>query len=333
MKGNKLKEKVDIYFEENYGKLYEKMENAIAEKFVFENENGKITSLFLKREIPEKIDGKTYYDLITPYGYGGPVVEFSNNKEKLLEDFEKEFSKYCLENNIVSEFIRFHPIAKNYEDFEKMYNAIYMRKTLATNIEDYEDPFQMEFSKSTRKTVKRCLNSGISYRITERPENLEEFKRIYYMNMERKEATEYYFFEDQYFSDILKYFKDNVIVVEAIYEDKVVATGLYFVSNNIIHAHLSGTDTEYLELSPAYVLKYATVIWAKERGIKLIHYGGGLSNSEEDSLYKFKRKFAQNTDFNFYIGKKIWNQEIYNKLCEIKNVDKNESFFPAYRKS
>lgn len=327
-----MEEKLDIYFEENYGKLYEKMENAIAEKFVFENENGKVTSLFLKREIPEKVDGKTYYDLVTPYGYGGPIVEFSNNKEMLLEEYEDEFSKYCLENNIVSEFIRFHPIAKNYEDFEKMYNAKYMRKTLATDIESYDNPFESEFSKSTRKTVKRCLNSGITYRITESPESLEEFKRIYYLNMERKEASEYYFFDDKYFSDILKYYKDNVILVEALYENKVIATGLYFVSNNIIHAHLSGTDTEYLELSPAYVLKYATVIWAKERGIKLIHYGGGLSNSEEDSLYKFKRKFAQNTDFNFYIGKRIWNQKIYDKLCELKNVDKEDSFFPAYRK-
>lgn len=328
----KLKEKADIYFDENYGKLYEKMENGIAEIFTYEDENGKITSQFLKREIPEKIDGRTYYDLVTPYGYGGPVVEFSYNKEKLLENFEREFTKHCIENNIVSEFVRFHPIAKNYEDFKEMYNAQYMRKTLATNIEKYEDPFQEEFSKSTKKTVRRVLNSGVTYRITEAPDNLEEFKRVYYLNMERKDASDFYFFDDQYFSDILKYYKENVILVEAVYENKVVAAGLYFISNKIIHAHLSGTDTEYLELSPAYVLKYATVIWAKERGYRFIHYGGGLSNSEEDSLYKFKRKFAQNTDFDFYIGKRIWNQEIYNKLCESKNVSPDESYFPAYRK-
>ena len=226
-----MKKEIDIYFDENYGKLYEKMENGKSEIFRYEDENGKITNQFLKREIPEKIDGKVYYDLVTPYGYGGPVVEFSNNKEKLLENYEKEFTKYCIENDIVSEFVRFHPIAKNYEDFRKMYNAEYMRKTLATNLENYDDPFQEEFSKSTKKTVRRVLNSGVTYRITERPENLEEFKRVYYLNMERKEASEYYFFDDQYFSDILKYYKENVILVEAMYENKVVAAGLYFISN------------------------------------------------------------------------------------------------------
>ena len=37
-------------------------------------------------------------------------------------------------------------------------------------------------------------------------------------------------------------------------------------------------------------------------------------------------------DTDFYVGRKIWNKDIYNKLCEIKNVDKNEEYFPAYRK-
>ena len=151
--------------------------------------------------------------------------------------------------------------------------------------------------------------------------------------MERKNATEYYFFDDEYFNNIIKYYKDNIILVESIYENKVIAAGLYFTYKDVIHVHLSGTDTEYLSLSPAYILKYATAIWGKEHGYKVIHYGGGLSNSETDSLYVFKRKFANQTDFDFYIGKKIWNKDVYDKLCEIKNVNKDESFFPAYRKS
>ncbi len=324
----------DIYFDKNYGKLYEKADNGKAQIFEFENEYGKISNQFLIREIPEKIDRKTYYDLITPYGYGGPIIEnLTGNKEKLISEFENEFSKYAKENNIVSEFVRFHPIIKNYEDFGKMYNSIYMRKTLGTNIEKYDDPVQAEFSKSSRKTIRQILKQGVTYRIIENPENLDEFKRIYYLNMERKSAEEYYFFDDNYFNLILKNFKNNIILAQSIYENKVIASGLYFICNGIIHVHLSGTDTKYLYLSPAYILKYGTVLWAKEHNYKLIHYGGGLSNSEEDSLYIFKRKFAQNTDFDFYIGKKIWNEEIYNKLCDMKNIDKNESFFPAYRKN
>ena len=64
----------------------------------------------------------------------------------------------------------------------------------------------------------------------------------------------------------------------------------------------------------------------------MIHHGGGRSSSEEDNLYKFKKQFAKNTKFDFYLGKKIWNKEIYNKLCNEVKVSKDEEYFPAYRK-
>ena len=124
--------------------------------------------------------------------------------------------------------------------------------------------------------------------------------------MKRKHAKEFYFFDDKYYEDILMYFKDRVALAKVFLEDKLIACGLYFLSGKTIHAHLSGTDTDYLKYSPAYILKYGTVLWGKEHGYELIHYGGGLSNSENDSLYLFKRKFAKKTDFDFYVGERIW---------------------------
>lgn len=108
--------------------------------------------------------------------------------------------------------------------------------------------------------------------------------------------------------------------------------GIYFAFKDIIHIHLSGTLSEYLFLSPAYILRYAVTLFGIENGYKLIHHGGGRTNSIDDSLYLFKKNFALKYDTDFYVGRKIWNKDIYNKLCEIKNVDKNEEYFPAYRK-
>lgn len=71
-----MENSIDLYFDKNYGKLYEKAEKGKAKIFKFENELGKITNQFLIREIPEKVDGKIYYDIVTPYGYGGPVINY-----------------------------------------------------------------------------------------------------------------------------------------------------------------------------------------------------------------------------------------------------------------
>ncbi len=324
----------DIYFDKNYGKLYEKIEKGKAKIFEYQDENGKISNQFIIKEIPINIDNNKYFDIVTPYGYGGPIIEncIEGKKENLVKCYEKAFNNYCSENNVVSEFVRFHPIINNVKDFEKIYDTKLLRHTLGTNLDISNSPMEEEFSKSCRKTIRQVLKKGIDYRIIENVTDFSEFKRIYYLNMDRKNADSYYYFDDEYYENMNKYFHNNIIQVQAIYENKVVAEGLYFIYNKIIHAHLSGTDTEYLHLSPAYILKYGTAIWGKENGYKLIHYGGGTSNSLEDPLYLFKKKFAQNTEFDFYIGKKIWNKEIYNKLCRVKKVDENEEFFPAYRK-
>src|SRR5699024_11882841 len=94
-----------------------------------------------------------------------------------------------------------------------------------------------------------------------------------------------------------------------------------FISRNIIHDHLNGTRSRYLNLAPAYLLKYTAVSWAKENGFSVNHYGGGVSNSEEDSVLKFKKRFSNATEFKFHIGRKIWNREVYDRLCQMNGGD------------
>lgn len=324
----------DIYFEEKYGKLYEQIENGRSIVWKYEGVEGEVSHQFLLREIPINSSDNKWYDIVTPYGYGGPVVNKLNDdykKSDLISSFYKSFEQYCMENKIVSEFVRFHPIIKNADDFGDIYHAECIRNTLGTNLRDYDSPTDSEFSKGCRKNIRKALNQGISWRVTPRPEQIDEFKEIYYSTMDRNNATDYYYFGDDYFSNCLKWFKDNIVYVEAIFEEKTIAAGVYFIYDKTIHIHLSGTLSEYLFLSPAYILRYAVTVWGKENGYEMIHHGGGRSNLKEDSLYLFKKQFAKNTEFEFFVGKKIWNKEKYDELCRIKGADENSSYFPAYR--
>lgn len=322
----------DIYFSYSYAKLNETIENGTAKIFEINNENGYLTHTFIQREIPYTIDGIKYYDLITPYGYGGPIIHEANNKLALINDFKNDFSLFCQENNIISEFVRFHPLYQNNIDFQSVYNSTYLRNTIGTNLIDFEDPFQTEFSKSTRKTIRKILRDHeISYYIDDKVESLEDFKEIYYSTMDRNNASDFYYFDDKYFNTLIDNFLDKFITVNVLLKDKKIAMGLYFISEGNIHVHLSGTLTDYLDYSPAYILKYATVEWGKNQGYRVIHYGGGTSSDANDSLYKFKKKFGKETEFEFYIGKKVWNNDKYLKICKEANTSPNSNFFPAYR--
>src|SRR5690625_2414934 len=114
----------DIYFDPNYGKLYEEMENGESKFVEFSNEYGKITNLFIQRKIPISLESDDqFYDITTPYNYGGPIIQevVEGKSRELVKGYEECFKKYCLKNNIVSEFIRFHPVFENEKFFDDVY--------------------------------------------------------------------------------------------------------------------------------------------------------------------------------------------------------------------
>lgn len=319
----------DIYFEKSYGELYEDVEEGNLVVYHHESEYGKIRHMFIKRKIETEVVVGDWYDLITPYGYGGPLITKlkADKKDELVKDFNESFKEYCQANNIVSEFVRFHPILKNADNFSGMYQNSRLRQTVGTNLKKYGDPFQKEFSKSARKNVRRALRDGVTYTVSQNIEEIADFQEIYYNTMDRNKADEYYYFEESYFMQNAEKMADNILLVKALYEDKVIAMGFYYIYENTIHVHLSGTLNEYLNLSPAYILRYAVTEWGKNNGYDLIHHGGGRSDSVNDPLFRFKERFGS-LRYEYVVGKKIWNHEIYEKLSKGKPLTE---FFPLYR--
>ncbi len=325
----------DIYFQKEYGMISEFIEKGTSQTYEFESSDGAIQSMFIVREIPFLIDGRQYYDLITPYGYGGPVIKrLTGEKERLLREYEAAFQEYCNEHDIISEFVRFHPMAENGPDFAPIYHSEMIRHTVGTNLKDYDDPVQSEFSKESRKKIRRLLKNGMEFKITKGPINIDQFKKAYYATMDRNKAMEFYYFTDQYYKSCIDMFRENTVLVETLYKGETIAAGYYFIWNKAIHTHLSGTLTEYLFLSPEYILNYAITVWGKEHGYEMIHRGGGRSSAPDDTLYTFKKQFGRNTEFDFYIGRRIWNQTIYRRAVEIKESQTGKSdadYFPQYR--
>ncbi|WP_462420299.1 GNAT family N-acetyltransferase [Salinicoccus sp. Marseille-QA3877] len=326
------RQNIDVYFTKEYAKLNELIENGEAKFFEIWSKHGHVTHSAIKREIHTTIDGEKYYDLISPYGYGGPVVHSHTDLNKITSEFNECFKLYCHNNNIVSEFIRFHPVEQNQLDFKDIYDTTYMRKTVGTDFKKFEDTFQNEFSRTARTKIrKRLRDDRFSFHVEKGFADIETFIDIYNTTMERHNAGQFYYFNKEYFYALKDKFHDDILTISVKFEDEIIAMGLYFLSGDIIHDHLNGTKPEHLELSPAYLLKYASMKWGVENGYSKIHYGGGVSNAEDDPVLHFKKRFSKHTEFDFYIGKKIWNEEVYDKLCKMRGMDKDRSFFPAYR--
>ncbi|CEG22092.1 FemAB family protein [Planococcus massiliensis] len=323
----------DIYFEEAYGKLYEEIEGGVCETFEFTHSLGSVKHLFIKRKIEIEPDGAAYYDLTTPYGYGGPLMFCENIADRpvLAKEFQKAFQQYCQDRNIVSEFVRFHPVFSNEQDFGEMYEVVWRRKTVGTNLADFENPVQSEFSKSAKENIKRALKAGIETRVTRHPKSLKLFKEFYYKTLQKNHAEDIYFFTDEYFEKCLALLGPSILLVEALYKGEVIGMIMNFVHGDYVHIHLSGTLQETIHLSPVYIMMQTLTIWAKEQNMKLIHSGGGRTASPDDKLFQFKKRFGKHTEFDYYFGYKIWNPTVYERLTAAVGAVPPNPCFPAYR--
>ena len=83
---------------------------------------------------------------------------------------------------------------------------------------------------------------------------------------------------------------------------------------------------EYGNLSANNLILHTAATWGKENNKKALHLGGAFT----ESLFRFKHEFTKNGIYDYYVGTKVRNKEIYDKLVE-KKGNANRDFFPAYR--
>lgn len=325
---------LDVYYLPEYGKLCETMEEGECKTFDFKSKAGHIMNMFIKRPVPWDVDGEQFFDIVTPYGYGGPIILDCIDKDTLMYEYATEFQKYCEEERIVSEFIRFHPVFENYRDVDDSFGVTYSRHTVGTNLLDFDDPVQKEFAKSLRRDNRRATEMGVTVTLHPEPEDLAVFRKLYEETMDRNHADGMYYFSDEYYHILETDLRPFILEIQLHYQSEIIASEIYFTAGDILHAHLLGSNTKMLELKAGGLIEAAAAIWGKEHGYRYIHHGGGRSSDSEDTLFKYKKKFGKNTEFDFYIGRRIWNEEVYEALVQ-KRLEqgpiKDKDFFPIYR--
>lgn len=322
---------LDIYFQPEYGKLYEQIEGGVCEAFEYKYDAGTIRNMYIKRPVPWLIDGIQYYDVITPYGYGGPVIIDGNASSGLLAGYYAAWSAYCHENGIVAEFIRFHLFDNT--DLRNTFpgEIVHISDNVVRRLDDTMDVMWMEFEHKVRKNVKKAQSNGLTVTIDGTGTELSEFLNIYYSTMERNNAKDYYYFNRAYFQSIINTLPGRFMFFHVWKDDTIVSTELVLCSDKYVYSFLGGTMDEYYSMRPNDLLKYEIIKWGKETRHIAFILGGGYGGN--DGIYRYKKAFAPGDDVPFYIGRLIHNKYIYDALVEKRKLDGpiNEGFFPQYR--
>lgn len=300
-------EKQDIYYSRDYCLLSQNESNE-ARMFVYEDENGNIALYpFMKTLINQSIFKEPYYDIETAYGYGGPITSTLN--EEFLLDFEKAFLTYCEKENIIAEFIRFHPLLHNQTIFKKRIEVIHNRVTVWLDLTKSLDEIWMnQISTQNRNTIRKCEKNGLSIEVSDK---YEVFVEIYEQTMQKVNADTFYFFGETYYQELKN--NENMVLLCVKKDTEIIAAAVFMCYGEYCHYHLAGSKREYLKLAPNNLLLWEAIKFAKNKGCKKFHFGGGLTNSTEDNLFRFKSRFSKDYA-DFYIGKRVHNKAIYDVL-------------------
>ena len=155
-----LPEKKDVYFTEQYVKLYE-TDSEKAECFVCQEGDKVLLFPFLARTF--EFQGKQYKDFETAYGYGGPVCNCEDS-EFVLRALAA-FKSYCSENGYVAGFVRFHPLFQNQGGFETVGRVIEDRKTVAIDLDQaMDDVWKNEIHSKNRNVIRKAEKAGCCHR-------------------------------------------------------------------------------------------------------------------------------------------------------------------------
>lgn len=318
----------DIYYQQSYSALYE--QDCEIFDYLFEESGQFIKFSALKRRIVSvagQLIDEELYDLETPYGYGGPLTN-CNNDEFLQKAFSL-YRAYCKKNNIVSEFIRFHPF-NSLADRNMLFDMHALeRKVVVVDLTISSEERRQQYSKTTRNIIKKATNN---LTIETGGIEIHEFMQMYYETMKKNIASDFFYFDKQYFKSLAKI--DGVHLIATKKNDAYASIGFFMCSKELAHYHLSANNQSLAKENGNYLLLDAAFEYAKSKGCKYMMLGGGRTSSPEDSLFKFKSKFSPAIK-PFYIAGLDFlpeKRQYLNQLWMSKNTNKPEKkFFQLYK--
>lgn len=307
----------DIYFTPAYYQLFEAWQGGQAACFVFTHGGNIALYPFQINPVPESFgaDYRNYIDIQGAYGYNG--VASGNLSEEFRQRFYAAFHNWCLQSGVIAEFTRFHPLLKNDLFSRGVMKVEEDRTTVLLPLPPGANPDKVRegYRKETRKNLKHALAAGVTWRDGTESADYKAFGTLYRNAMLQRGASPFYLFDDPFFERLSGLPDDLVHLLLFEVNGEPAGGFLLFTGGMYAHNFLSAVNDTGRRAGISELMQDVAVITAMEQGCNLLHLGGGSTRDPEDTLLKFKSGFTKERA-TFYIGKKVHNLQIYNKVME-----------------
>lgn len=184
----------DVYYLSGYAKAFELHGDGEPILIYYRDDEISAINVVMTRDIGKsekfknKRESQGLFDLTTPYGYGGFIIEGSLNHNN-LKKLNEEYSNYCCSKNIISEFVRFHPVIDNAKVNEDIYQVIDLGKTITMDLLSKEQIWE-DLSSQHRNMNRKAIKSGVKIYWGRSPELVDVFISLYNDTMNKDDALD-----------------------------------------------------------------------------------------------------------------------------------------------
>ncbi len=322
-----LSKQYDFYHTQSYSMLEKTYEPVLCVAF---QDSDFIAIPLLLRGI-EKTD---LFDCTSVYGYCGPVsnLHFENLSKDHISYFQSELFSFFKKSHIVSAFSRLHPIYNQDPVFQNFGMIRDINKTVAIDLTLPKEEQFGKYRKVHKQLIKKLRENGFVVITASTKYEIDYFIQIYHKLMKRLSADSSYFFEKEYFYQMLDNpcFESKLLLAKR--DNEIAGGAIFTLVNGIMQYHLSAETLKFRDQSPTRLIIDEARLLGCEHNMKFLHLGGGVHGNSEDSLFKFKKGFSDLL-FDFRGWQLIVDQSKYSYLIDFFGIDTQNTtdYFPVYR--
>jgi hypothetical protein len=319
----------DIYYLPEYARANAEIESSEPVAVVAGREPCRYLAPLLIRRMSAGVDGSRidWTDACSPYGYGG-LLPLSNQpgEPRGLDYFLDDLHDWCRAHRITACVLRLHPLMRQDEWFEPEGRGFFRKRsrgpTVAIDLTNWDDARNRPrgLPKDRRWDLNRASRDlHVTWTRGDDPDvesNLERFIAMYHEAMEHRHADSFYKFPPAYFSRLAS-LGPSLGIAFAWLDEHLAAANIFLAGRDYSHFHLAAGNDIGMAYGAATLLIVEGARWARAKGCKLSHLGGGLRAG--DTLEQFKWSLGS-LFYRYAYLVSATDPERYEQLCRIPNA-------------
>lgn len=325
----------DVYFTSAYNLLWQERGNGRALGAIFREDKSTILYPFLLRDLEQDphlgADWAGYHDLTSARGFGGPLVSHETGDDRLFATFRTAFNDWCAEHQVVSEFIRFHPLLDTQLGWERHMEVAQVGTVVWGHLERGQSASMDIMNATARRNVRLALEAGLTGGVERGDDAYGRFAELLALDAVRRGLAAQDAIDAAFLSRLRRGLGSAQTLVGVRHQGDLAAAALFVGGPSFVHLFAAAADPERRRLRPHNLLLFTSLQWAAGTGATALNLGGGRAG--EDELLRFKGGFSQLRAAR-HVGRVIHLFEEYARALrdhDAVGISLDCDYFPGYR--